>query len=74
MRADKAYQDDYEPNIDPRTQGQKWSDEIQDRLDAILWSDDRRLSKRGTVVCAAIVGIAVSTIITLAIIHAVYPQ
>ena len=74
MRADKAYQDDYEPNLDPRTQGQKWADEIQSRLDEILWSEDRRLSNRGTVVCAALVGIAISTIITIAIIHAVYPQ
>ena len=74
MRSDKAYQDDYEPNIDPRTQGERWADEIQSRLDDILWSEDRRLSKRGTVVCAAIVGIAISTIIITAIIHAVYPQ
>jgi len=74
MRADKAYQDDYEPNLDPRTQGERWSDAIQNRLDEILWSEDQRLGKRGSVVCAAFVGLAIISIITLAIIHAVYPQ
>ena len=74
MRADKAYQDDYEPNIDPRTQGQKWADDIQVRLDVILWSDDQLISKRLTFSCAVVVALVVGLIIITAIIHAVYPQ
>ena len=74
MRADKAYQDDYEPNLDPRTQGEKWADAIQNRLDEILWSEDRRLGKRGSVVCATIVGLVIISIMAVAILHAVFPQ
>jgi len=72
MRADKAYQADYEPSFDGRTRSERIGAAIRDVFDRAhewIWSEEPTISRRTSRVCWLLVAIPCGYIIVRAVIH-----